>query len=494
MNIPIINANGEYYSNFKYFNRGGMGLLYKGIEIKTNEDVILKLLEIDNNIEELLIREIEASNKLIHNNIVKTRATGKIKIENGIFFYVIQDYYTKGNLRTIIKEGIPLNYCLKMMFDILYGMKEIHKLIIHRDLKPENILISIDDHLLITDFGLAKYINDKTKTKTFKGYGTVPYMSPECWINHENTKYMDVYSLGIIFFEILTGKLPFEAKNDKEWEHFHLYELMPEISKFKIIPEPTKLNQIIRKMTMKKKEERYKTIDEIIKELKKYEEIIYKENIINKADSYIKEINIKVLNKLKEENNNETLQNSLNYNITNLFDQFKVEVNLINNILENEKIKIYEPLNNSNNEKILEISFSKRKININIKGLFLVDHIEKKRYNKLISNQKKSFSVPDSFLNINNIILIGIVELERNIDCEDFGYNLLLSKKENDNYGEWNVLLSQRKTDSKEKYFAIDADDFINSYENAQNNQDHNFIFRKFEKKDIIIILEKLFD
>jgi len=265
VNIPEIEAeNGEKYSSFIFFKKGGMGEIYKGVDTGTGRDIILKLILIGTTEEKKLLEtETKVSEELNHPNIAKTLKTGQIKIDGNFYLYIIQEYYSNGNMRSLIRENIPFDTCLSLMFDILSGMKEIHKVVVHRDIKPENILIGSSGHLLLTDFGLAKYIDEKTRTHSFKGYGTVPYMAPECWTGDENTVAMDIYALGLIFFEIVAGRLPSSAKTDIEWREFHLFTPLPNLASLR--PGITvKFNQIIQKMTNKRPSERYKTIDDVL--------------------------------------------------------------------------------------------------------------------------------------------------------------------------------------------------------------------------------------
>ena len=92
-----------------------------------------------------------------------------------------------------------------MFLQLASGMKHINSILVHRDIKPDNILI-VDDVLKITDFGLAKYAEATTRSVTFKGYGTKEYCAPEVCKNEKNTIYMDIYSMGIVFYEIATLK------------------------------------------------------------------------------------------------------------------------------------------------------------------------------------------------------------------------------------------------------------------------------------------------
>lgn len=251
MNIPNIEVDSHIYKDFSFFTRGGMGEIYKGIDIATNKTVILKLILIENdNSEELLKREIDVSLSFKNKNIVNTKAAGKIDIDGRSYFYIIQDFYEKGNLRKYISKDIPIETCLNQIFDILVGMKEIHTKIVHRDLKPENILVDDDGHLRISDFGLAKYIDEKTRTKSFKGAGTFPYMAPECWTGDTNSISMDIYALGIIFYEIIVGEFPFDCATELEWRDVHLFAQIPDITSLRSDCS-IKISQIIQKMTKK---------------------------------------------------------------------------------------------------------------------------------------------------------------------------------------------------------------------------------------------------
>ena len=213
----------KQYINITYLDKGGMGQVFKAFDTVSNLEVAIKLIPILNQEEEeLLLREINVSQEVSSKNLVKTYYTNKIEINNNEYFYIVQHFYQNGNLRKRIQRNIPYENCLKMFLDLLQGLKVLHSRIIHRDLKPENILIDENDNLVITDFGLAKLIGEKTKTKSYKGSGTIPYMSPECWLGQENKVQMDIYSLGIIFYELLTGEFPFNGTTEEEWRNAHL--------------------------------------------------------------------------------------------------------------------------------------------------------------------------------------------------------------------------------------------------------------------------------
>ena len=119
------------------------------------------------------------------------------------------------------------------MIDIAQGVRAINERLIHRDIKPDNILID-DTHLKIGDFGISKVIDEQTRTMTFKGGQHIFYMAPEGWEGQTNTFKLDVYSVGLVFYEILTLNHPLRQfvpdPNDwRDWQKAHLFSACPDI-------------------------------------------------------------------------------------------------------------------------------------------------------------------------------------------------------------------------------------------------------------------------
>jgi serine/threonine protein kinase len=505
MTIPEIDDNnGNRYSNFVFFKKGGMGEIYKGQDCKSGKDVVLKLIAItDPSDESLLVREVDACKHLCDKNIVKTIITGKIKIETLDYFYVLQEFYPSGNMRSLIKNGVSLEKCYEMMNDILCGLREVHKNIVHRDLKPENILIDTDGHLLIADFGLSKYIDEKTRTRSFKGAGTRPYMAPECWNGETNTISMDIYSLGIIFFEILTGKWPFNGNTDQEWRDCHLYDALPDISKYRT-DISTKLKQIIQKMTIKRASERYKSVDEIIVALNECvklnnENLKEIDRLASLADFAMQQ---KTANELRASQEAERVHNYiklLNYHIAELFNKFTENANLINARFETGKIIVTgQPSNEYSTKRKLSLSFNGKGINIQIGSYEDVDKYEKDINEKSINFQRQQYgmvmqSPGDSFLKQNDIVLIGLAETSFKIGDIEFGFNLLLKKPKEMNYGEWYIVSFKENCMPPKPSFAIDLSAFFREYEKFRGSPYHKMEFRQMKDADIISLLEKIF-
>lgn len=456
MNIPSIQKENHIFDDFKYFTRGGMGEIYRGFDKSNNSEVILKLIPIDDSsYENLLKTEIDVSIGFDNPNIAMTRHGGKIELEGTQYFFLIQDFYKNGNLRKQIKSGQSFENCFSQILDILNGMKEISSKIVHRDLKPENILIDDDNHLRVSDFGLAKYIDEQTRTKSFKGSGTRPYMAPECWTNSPNTIAMDIYALGIIFFEILTGKMPFIGSDDMEWSQLHIFTPMPSVLDYR--PDcPIKVNQIIQKMTAKRFADRYKSIDEIIESFTQAIDLQKSTNaatqkLASLGNSTLQRHSEQELKKLKEQEEFEKFKNMIDFHVNELYSRIDNIVTSVNDNLESEKIKISErgklqglyPNNR-------EYSFMGKAISFSFCGYSGVANNEQNHKQEIINYWKRQnpygfvayHEEPETYFKKNNIILVGIAETNYKIknglgNLVEYGFNLALVKNVNEQYGTW---------------------------------------------------------
>ncbi len=495
------------YSQITFFAKGGMGEIYKAYDNVNKKEVAIKLIRIiDPSEEELLIREVDVSSKLDGKNIVKTNYTGKELINSQNYLYIVQEFYSNGNLRELLRNSFSLDKCFTMMNDILLGLQIAHKVIVHRDLKPENILIDSSGSLVITDFGLAKYIDEKTRTKTFKGAGTIPYMAPECWLSDANSISMDIYSSGIIFYELLTGNLPFNSRLESEWRDFHVYQQLPDIGISR--PDiPIKLKQIIAKMTQKRTSDRYKNTDEIISALndaldqtkQDRKEVERLAAIAHSTEQKIQQKNL--IEKQSIEQINE-YKKSLNFNITELFEKLKSLVNSINSSIELNKIHIEEQLyNGALSRRSLTISFNNKKISLKFYEHNVIEDYEKKRLETNRESQMREYgfimnSADKSIFRQRNIIYLGIVEADfKNISNEEkFGYNLILVKNETDLYGNWYVASFSDSgfSRSNRKKFALDLSDFLKDFELSFHMHTISVDYHELHDNDLSKIVEEI--
>ncbi len=253
MIIPSITCGDQTYGDFQFFAKGFMGEVYKGCDGHGNP-VILKLSRPTVAVyKQQLENEIRVCREMRHPNIVNTLATGKLILDDECcaagdrvdvcansnraeYYYMLQEFYEGGNLKSKIRPGIPLETCKEWFRQIAAGIKALHEKFVHRDIKPENILIDSNGNLHIADFGLAKVLADSASKDPFNGWGTVEYMAPECWTFGETTPATDLYSLGIMFYEILTGELPCKSHKARDLKEIHLNQPLPRLVDSTLVP------------------------------------------------------------------------------------------------------------------------------------------------------------------------------------------------------------------------------------------------------------------
>ncbi len=197
--------------------RGGMGDVYRGMDRQTGDPVAIKLLHahiIQDNpqIVDRFKREGEALRQLGHPNIVQVLDA----IDEGDAHYLVMEYVSGGSLRALIDEmgRLPIDRVLNIALDLADALTRAHRLnIIHRDLKPDNVLLAEDGTPRLTDFGVA-HLGDRTRlTQTGSVIGTYAYLSPEACNGMELDERTDIWSFGILLYEMLAGRVPFEANS-----------------------------------------------------------------------------------------------------------------------------------------------------------------------------------------------------------------------------------------------------------------------------------------
>lgn len=503
--MTFTDSKGIEYKNFEFLDRGGMGKIYKGVSPITKEMIVLKLIEnTSEDSAEKQKRELKVSHVISHKNVVKIYDSGITTIDGIEYLYLLEKYYPKGNLAKTIRKEIPIGDCYQMMQDLLLGLQEIHKTVIHRDLKPENILIDDDGSLVISDFGLSRFVNDGTHTDTFKGWGTYKYMSPECWTYEKNTPAMDIYSLGLIFFEILTGSFPFNPKSQtrEEWRDCHLFSPVQNLANYRN-DITVKLNQIIQKMTAKRLAERYQTIDEILTSFldaknQSSENIVSIERLAQKANRSNELKIAEELKKAKELEERRKYTDLLNSNIDDLFNRVEALVNQVNSKLETCKFTIHK---NSAAEipsqKSLSVSFLNKSFHISFLGEDAISSFEEISKQRYLQNQLKQYGLilspytGSGFLK-NDIVLIGLAKTNFIKNTYEYGFNLLLKMDKDSNYGEWYIVQFSENITPKRTPFGISLFHFFDEYSKLENFGYFSKRFSKLEEKDILDLIEMI--
>ncbi|ODS33631.1 MAG: serine/threonine protein kinase [Candidatus Scalindua rubra] len=257
----------ERYEDIENIGEGGMGIVYKATDKVLKRTVAIKIIREDykSNSEavERFIKEAQSLSKLQHIGIVTI-----YDINLGTPMYIIMEYVDGETLRSSIgKKPFSLQEVLRIAIDTCDAIKYAHKHeIVHRDIKPDNIMLTKSKVVKITDFGLAHIANSSMFTKAGQTIGTPYYMSPEQIRGQKVDGRSDIYSLGITFYEMLIGRVPFN-QGDVAYQHIN------EIPKSIVIENPKLprwLDSIIQKCIKKDPSERYQEISHLQKELEAY--------------------------------------------------------------------------------------------------------------------------------------------------------------------------------------------------------------------------------
>lgn len=248
---------------------GGMGRVYKVYDIKVKERIALKLLKPELTYEEKTVErfrnEIRMSRRIVHKNVCRMFDWG----ESSHVLYITMEYVPGENLKAIIRLTGPLNVAKTLDYarQICAGLAEAHRTdVIHRDLKPQNIMIDPTGTVRILDFGIARSLQATGWTGDGIAVGTPEYMSPEQVEGQDIDRRTDIYSLGIILYEMVTGRVPFEGGTTLSILRKH--ELEPPIPPREWNPLiPDSLNCIILKCLEKSKERRFQDADELLQDM-----------------------------------------------------------------------------------------------------------------------------------------------------------------------------------------------------------------------------------
>ena len=248
---------------------GGMSDVYKAKDHALGRYVAIKVLKSefseDTNFVSKFRTEAQSAAVLEHPNIVNIYDVGS---ENGIH-YIVMEYVEGITLKTYIEKKGQLTYkeALSIAIQVGRGIQAAHaKNIVHRDIKPQNIIISTDGKVKVTDFGIARAVSENTIHSDVMG--SVHYASPEQARNGYVSNRSDIYSLGIVMYEMVTGRVPFDGDSTVAVAIQHLQDEMDPPSKY--APNlPISLEKIIQKCTQKSPDRRYDSMESLLIDLRK---------------------------------------------------------------------------------------------------------------------------------------------------------------------------------------------------------------------------------
>ena len=260
----------DRYQIMKTIGEGGMANVYLAYDTILDRNVAVKVLRGDLATDEKFVRRFQrealSASSLSHPNIVEVYDVGE---DNGSY-YIVMEYIKGKHLKQLLKQRgkLTLTEEVDIMLQVTDGMSAAHdKYIIHRDIKPQNIMILENGLIKITDFGIAMALNSTQLTQTNSVMGSVHYLPPEQASGKGATIQSDVYSMGILMYELLTGELPFKGDNAVEIALKHIKEPFPKIRS--ILPNlPQSIENIIMKATAKNTKNRYNDAREMHDDLK----------------------------------------------------------------------------------------------------------------------------------------------------------------------------------------------------------------------------------
>jgi len=250
------------YKMTRLLGEGGQAKVYLAKQLSFNRNVAIKILDRTASAEEAYIENFLQEARLVaglsHPHIIPVYDFGNI---NG-HLYLVMEYCVGGDLKALQKSGIVADEVFKIMAEIASALAFSHdRGVFHLDIKPENIMFRQDNSAVLMDFGIAQNRGNKSvQQEQGKIFGTPSYMSPEQLLSEETDGRADIYALGIVFYEMLAGKLPYEAGDIVQLAKKHAFSPIP-----KLPAQFGKYQKIFEKMVAKDPEDRYQTALEVAK-------------------------------------------------------------------------------------------------------------------------------------------------------------------------------------------------------------------------------------
>lgn len=435
------------YKLTEVIGQGGFGTVYKAIREKDSKlfavKTLLQSFSSDDDFQSFK-NEVSLAQIVSGENIINYEYVHNGEIFNELPPYIIMEYANGGTLAQEIEKRIkndnPYNKeeLQKMFLELVTGMKTINEKLVHRDIKPENILIS-NGVLKISDFGLAKIVNDTTRSKTLKGYGTVKYFAPEAWNSEKNTIQMDIYSMGIIFYELATLEYPYVIKNNdiQEYQNAHLYSSIKNARLLKERTTPEIYSMIIR-MIEKATQKRFKTWDDILKHVDNF--LVEKKDslstVVNKVVQIKTERDIKRQQEIEaEKRKQEEISNFCKL----IKSQFESDIySILNNFVENynltcsttDKCSLQDGY--TYNQELLRYRLTIPTVStIKIECKVVLENSYRHEYTDYFVEERVTMTT----LQLNNKNIMCFVD----INNDKNGFNLVLLKSDGI-YGDWYIV------------------------------------------------------
>lgn len=264
------------YKLLERIGSGGMSVVYKAHDLSLGRIVAVKMLHEaltgDAGFLTRFQREAHAAANLSHSNIVTVHDIG----QDGHRHYIVMEFVDGYTLKQVVREQnklgqpMPINRALDLTIQICNGIGYAHRAhLVHCDVKPQNVLVTRDDRVKVADFGIARAISEASQQLEKQVWGTPQYFAPEQAAGYPATPASDVYSIGVILFELLSGRLPFQAESHTALALKHMQEPPPPVTAFNPAV-PRQLEQIVAKVLAKEAVARYRTAGQLGRILSTY--------------------------------------------------------------------------------------------------------------------------------------------------------------------------------------------------------------------------------
>jgi serine/threonine protein kinase/tetratricopeptide (TPR) repeat protein len=276
----MVGTTVSHYKILEHLGGGGMGVLYKARDLKLDRPVALKFLPLeltrDPEAKERFVHEARAASALQHNNICAVHDIDET--EGGPAFagapaggqlFIVMEYLEGETLKKMIAHGpLPVAQAVEVALQVTEGLSRAHESgIVHRDIKPANVMVTIRGDVKIVDFGLAKLSGQSMLTKAGSTVGTAPYMSPEQASGEKVDARTDIWSLGVVIYEMLTGERPFKGEYDNAVTYSILNSSPVPVAEIRK-EVPLELGRIVTKCLEKKQSDRYQSAQDLAVDLR----------------------------------------------------------------------------------------------------------------------------------------------------------------------------------------------------------------------------------
>lgn len=260
---------GKRYEIQSQLGEGGMAVVYLGKDLLLGRAIAIKALRpqyaADKDFVERFRREAQSAASLSHPNVVHIFDVGT----DGDIHYIVMEYIEGRNLKDLLRErgALPAAEAVYVAKEVCRALDAAHRRhVVHRDIKPHNILVTRDGQVKVTDFGIARAASSATLTQAGTMLGSVHYLSPEQATERRVGSFSDVYSVGVLLYEMVTGRLPFEAESPVAVALKHLHDDPPAPGRI-VRDLPARLEAVILRAMAKEPAARYKDAGEMLREL-----------------------------------------------------------------------------------------------------------------------------------------------------------------------------------------------------------------------------------